>query len=142
MVLDTNVLVAALRSDCGASRRILEKALEGAISILISVPLMIEYEAVLTGPNQLAVTGLSVQQTAALLDSVAAIAEPIPLRFLWRPRLKDPTDEMVLETAVNGRVDWLVTFNLTHLKAAAADFGIPVVTPRELWKEVFSNEKK
>jgi hypothetical protein len=60
----------------------------------------------------------------AILDAVAAVAEPVRLRFLWRPQLKDPADEMVLETAVNGIADRLVAFNLRHLKPAAKKFGI------------------
>jgi len=97
---------------------------------------MIEYEAVLTRPQQLSATGLSIGETNAVLDAVAAMVEPIQSRFLWRPRLKDPADEMVLETAVNGRADRLVTFNLRHLKAAAAEFGIRTLTPSEAWKEI------
>ena len=135
-VLDTNVIVAALRSERGASRKLLLSALDEEIVTLASVPLMIEYEAVLTRPQQLSATGLTIGETNAVLDAVAAIAEPIQLHFLWRPRLKDPADEMVLETVVNGRADRLVTFNLRHLKAAVEEFGIRVLTPPEAWKEI------
>lgn len=135
-VFDTNVLVAALRSDRGASRKLLTGVLDGEILALASVPLMIEYEAVLTRPLHLLATGLSVGETNAVLDAVAAIVEPIQLRFLWRPRLKDPADEMVLETAVNGRADRLVTFNLRHLRAPAEEFGILALRPPEAWKEI------
>ena len=141
-VLDTNVLVAAPRSERGASRKLLVSALDEEIVTLASVPLMIEYEAVLTRPQQLSATGLTIVETNAVLDAVAAIVEPIQLRFLWRPRLKDPADEMVLETAVNGRADRLVTFNLRHLKAAAEEFGIRVLTPPEAWKEIESGYAK
>jgi putative PIN family toxin of toxin-antitoxin system len=135
-VLDTNVLVAALRSERGASRKLLMSALDGEILVLASVPLMIEFEAVLTRPQQLFATGLTTGETNALQDAVAAVVEPIQLHFLWRPRLKDPADEMVLETAVNGRADRLVTFNVRHLKAAVEEFGIRVMTPPEAWKEL------
>ena len=111
-------------------------ALDRKIEMLASVPLMIEYEAVLTRPHHLEAAGLSVGETNAVLDALAAVSEPVPLRFLWRPRLKDPADEMVLETAVNGRADRLVTFNLRHLKPVAAEFGIRVGAPLEAWKEV------
>jgi len=135
-VLDTNVLVAAFRSDRGASRKLLLAALDGEILVLASVPLMVEYEAVLTRPEHLSASGLSVQETNAVLDAFAAVVEPIRLRFLWRPRLKDPADEMVLETAVNGRADRLVTFNLRHLMRAAEEFGIRTLTPPGAWKEI------
>jgi putative PIN family toxin of toxin-antitoxin system len=142
VVLDTNVLVASFRSDRGASRKILLNVLSRKIPVLVSVPLMIEYEAVLTRPEQLAATGLTISETNAVLDALAAVAEPVSLRFLWRPRLKDPADEMVLETAVNGRANRLVTFNVRHLKEAAAEFGIPAVTPPQIWKEMEFLEKK
>ena len=136
LVLDTNVLVAALRSDQGASRKLLLAALDRRIRIVASVPLILEYEAVLTRPAHLAATGLSIQETNTVLDALVAVAEPIRLRFLWRPRLKYPADEMVLETAVNGGADRLVTFNLRHFKPTAKEFGILAVTPPEAWKEV------
>jgi putative PIN family toxin of toxin-antitoxin system len=141
-VLDTNVLVAALRSDSGASRRLLSSAIDGTIIVLASVPLMVEYEAVLTRTEHLSATGLSVEETNAVLDALASVAEPIQLLFLWRPRLKDPADEMVLETAINGRADRLVTFDLRHLKAAAEEFGIMTITPSVTWKEIRRREKK
>jgi predicted nucleic acid-binding protein len=77
-----------------------------------------------------------------VLDVLASVAEPVRLRFLWRPRLKDPADEMVLETAIIGRADRLVTFNLRHLKAAAEEFGMMTVTPPAAWKEIQRHEKK
>ena len=142
-VLDTNVLVAALGSDKGASRRILLTALGGDIVVVASVPLMIEYEAVLTRREQLLATGLTAGETNAVLDAFAAVTEPVLLRFLWRPQLRDAADEMVLETAVNGRADRLVTFNVRHLRQAAERFGIVTATPPEAWKEICSlNEKK
>ena len=139
-VLDTNVLVAALRSDLGASRKLLLSAMDGRIAVLASVPLMFEYEAVLTRSQHLSVTGLTIAETNAVLDGFAAVVEPIQLRFLWRPRLRDPSDEMVLETAVNGRADRLVTFNLRHLGPAAKEFGILAVTPPDAWKEIHAKK--
>jgi predicted nucleic acid-binding protein len=67
---------------------------------------------------------------------VATVAEPVVLRFLWRPRLKDPADEMVLETAVNGQADRLTTFNVRHLGEAARQFGIRAAPPGEIWREI------
>jgi predicted nucleic acid-binding protein len=63
-----------------------------------------------------------------LVDALAAVAEPVEIRFLWRPDLRDPDDAKVLEVAVNGRADWLVTFNVADL-AVAARFGINVGRP-------------
>jgi predicted nucleic acid-binding protein len=85
---------------------------------------MVEYEAVLTRSEHLKASGLAADEVNAILDAIARIAIPVDLRFLWRPLLKDPGDEMVLETAVNGAADRLVTFNERHMAAAARDFGI------------------
>lgn len=143
LVLDTDVMVAALRSDRGASRQLLLAALNGEIQLLVSVPLMFEYEAVLTRPIHLDAADLNAKEVGEILDAVAKIAIPVHLRFLWRPRLKDPADEMVLETAVNGGAERLVTFNIRHLADAARQFGIRVVAPIAGWKEVQGrNEKK
>jgi len=110
---------------------------------MASVPLMIEYEAVLTRPEHLSASGLTVGETNAVLDAFAVVADPIRLRFLWRPQLRDPADEMVLETAVNRRADRLVTFNVRLLREAAERFGIVTAPPPEAWKEIRSlNEKK
>jgi putative PIN family toxin of toxin-antitoxin system len=137
VVLDTDVLLAALRSDRGASRQLLLFALERRFVLLISVPLMLEYEAVLTRPEQLEKTGLNARETNVVLDALTAVMdEPVDLRFLWRPRLSDPADEMVLDTAVNGHANRLVTFNLRHLSKAAAEFGIQACAPGEILWEI------
>ena len=136
------MVVAALRSDKGASRQLLASALNRQIDLLVSVPLMLEYEAVLTRPEHLAAAGLTAEAVNEVLDALAAVLVPVRLRFLWRPKLKDPADEMVLETAVNGGADRLVTFNVRHLAAAAAEFGIRVTRPREAWKECRPDEAK
>jgi putative PIN family toxin of toxin-antitoxin system len=136
LVLDTDVVVAAFRSERGASRQLILAALDGKVTLLSSVPLMLEYEAVLMRPEQLAHTGLTAAEANAVLDALAAVIEPVSLRFLWRPQLQDPADEMVLETAVNGCADRLATFNLRHLAHAAARFGIRAAQPGKIWREI------
>lgn len=126
LVLDTDVVVAAFRSDQGASRRLLLAALGREFLMLVSVPLMLEYEAVLKRPEQLSVAGLATEQVDVVLDALAAVVEPVRLAFHWRPTLKDPSDEMLLEMAVNGRADRLLTFNVKHFGEAAERFGICV----------------
>ena len=105
LVLDTDVVAAALRSDRGASRQLLLCALDDRVELLVSVPLMVEYEAVLSRREHLAVIGLTSGQVSEILDALVVVAIPVRLSFLWRPRLKDPADEIVLETAVNGAAD-------------------------------------
>ena len=134
--------MAGLRSDRGASRQLLISALDREIEMLVSVPLMVEYEAVLTRPEHLDASGMTSRQVNEVLDALARVLIPVPLRFLWRPRLKDPADEMVLETAVNGAADRLVTFNVRHLAVAAREFGVRVLRPPEMWKEVRRRNEK
>jgi predicted nucleic acid-binding protein len=125
-------MVAAIRSDRGASRRLLRAALQGAgVTLLISVPLLIEYEAVMTRPEHLSVAGLTAAEVGSLLDAVAAVAERVRPAFLWRPLLPDIDDDMVLETAVNRRADGIVTFNRRDFAPAAQQFGIAVLWPAE-----------
>jgi len=136
VVLDTDVLVAAIRSDRGASRLLLTQALEGQYPLLVSVPLMLEYEAVLTRAEHLEAANLSSDDVQALLDAVAVVAEPIRLSYLWRPGLSDPQDDMVLETAVNGRADLLVTFYQRHFAPAAVQFGLKVLRPGDAVRQL------
>ena len=128
-MLDTDVMVAALRSSRGASRRLLLGALDGSFQLLLSVPLILEYEAVLSRPEHLAACGLSAAEIGRVLDDLAGIAQPVSLSFRWRPRLSDPNDDMVLETAVNGNADAIVTFNQRDFEAAIRDFGCAVILP-------------
>lgn len=141
LVLDTDVLVAALRSDQGASRQLLLGALDQRFALLVSVPLMIEYEAVLTREEHLTASGITAEEMTTVLDALAGVIEPVRLRFLWRPRLKDVADEMVLETAVNGGADYLVTFNEKHLGAAAREFGIMPLRPKEALVKMREQER-
>lgn len=130
-MLDTSVLVAALRSDAGASRLLLAGALDRRYALLVSVPLMVEYEAVLLRAEHLEASELSAREVGVILDALAAVAEPVRLSFLWRPLLGDPADDMVLETAVNGRAELLVTFNRRHFTKAARRFQTRVASPGE-----------
>lgn len=102
LVLDTAVMVAALRSNRGAANRLLAAGLQRRYVLLTSVPLMLEYEAVLTRPEHLDTAGLTREDIGVLLDAVASAGELVRLHFSWRPQVADPDDDMVLETAANG----------------------------------------
>jgi putative PIN family toxin of toxin-antitoxin system len=128
-VLDTDVLVAAFRSDTGASRQVLEAARAHRFDLLLSVPLMLEYESVLTRPEHLAASGASREDVSAVLDELASVGKRVELLIRTRPMLLDPNDEMVLETAINGRADAIVTFNERDFRPAAARFRCSVVRP-------------
>lgn len=137
IVLDTNVFVAGLQSRNGASNRILRSIPERRFLLLASVPLFLEYESVLKRPERLAHHGFTSEQLDAFLDVWAAYCAPVTLHYLWRPQLRDAQDEMVLETAVNGGADALVTFNVQDFRAAAPKFGLTILTPAE-WLATWS----
>jgi putative PIN family toxin of toxin-antitoxin system len=129
--MDTDVIVAAMCSPGGASAAILRAAREGRVTLLVSVPLGMEYAAVCSGPEHRLAASLSEREVEIFLDAVLAMAEPVETHFLWRPQLRDPGDETVLEAAVNGRADALVTFNVRRFGTAPARFGIEVIIPLE-----------
>ncbi len=132
-MLDTNVLVAALRSPSGASARLIEAMLQNRFVMVANAALFIEYESVLTRPEHLLPAGRSASQIVAALDEIASKVDRAERRFSWRPQMRDADDEMVLEAAVNGRADAIITFETRTFKAAAARFGVSIMTPREIW---------
>ncbi|MBK5968350.1 MULTISPECIES: putative toxin-antitoxin system toxin component, PIN family [Thiorhodovibrio] len=134
-VLDTSVLVAASRSRLGASFALLEALRAGRYQALASVPLMLEYEAVLCREGQLEASGRDLATTGAFLDALSLCMEPVHLYYLWRPQLRDAADEMVLETALNGRADVLVTLNVSDFEPAKA-FRLKVLTPGHFFREL------
>ena len=131
VVLDTAVVVAAMRSPRGASAAILRAAREGRATLLASVPLALEYEAVASRAEHRLAAGLSEREVKIFLTAVVAMAEPVMTHFLWRPQLRDLGDEMVLEAAINGRADALVTFNVRDFGTVPAQFGVEVLLPRQ-----------
>jgi putative PIN family toxin of toxin-antitoxin system len=136
LVLDTDVVVAAMRSPAGASAELLRLARRGRVWLLVTVTLAVEYEAVCLKAEHRTAAGLSEQEVRVFLDAVVALAEPVETHYLWRPQLRDPGDEMVLEAAVNGRAEGLVTFNVRDFGKAPARFGVEVMMPREVMERV------
>jgi len=135
-VADTDMIVAAMRSPGGASAAILRAVRREKVDLLLSVPLAMEYEAVCLRPEHQIAAGLSEQEVLIFVDTVIAMAEPVKIHFLWRPQLRDPSDEMVLETAVNGQADLLVTFNARDYGTVPERFGIQVMTPRRAMERI------
>ncbi len=136
VVLDTSVIVAALRSRRGGSNAIL-RLVAGRLLIPLATPaLFLEYEDVLKRPEQRLAHGLSNAQLDQLLAALASAVEPVTVHIAWRPQLKDPDDEMVFDAAVNGRADALVTFNVSDFAEAAGRFGLSVIRPAELLERI------
>lgn len=128
-VLDTDVVIAAYRSPTGASAALLGAVLENKVQILANVPLFIEYEAKCTLETHRQAAGLSLDQAYTFIDGLAALIHPVHTHFLWRPTLRDENDEMVLEAALNGGADAIVTFNMRDYAAATQRFNIEILTP-------------
>lgn len=136
VVFDTSVLVAGLRSRLGASNRVLYAIAEGRCVPLVSTAVFLEYEAVLSRPEQLFATQMSVVDVQGFLAAFASAAEPVEISFRWRPQLSDPADEMILEAAANGGADVIVTHNTRDFQSVALRFGIRTVSPAKFLKEV------
>lgn len=135
VVLDTSVLVAALRSRRGASNALLRYVSSEQVKPLVSPALFLEYEDVLKRPEQMAAHGFDLEAIDGFLAAFASSALAVECHFRWRPQLRDPGDEMVLETAVNGSADALVTHNVRDFGPARA-FALRVLTPGEFLKEL------
>ncbi|MBI4544776.1 MAG: putative toxin-antitoxin system toxin component, PIN family [Gemmatimonadetes bacterium] len=133
IVLDTNVFVSGLRSRLGASHKLLSLVGTGVFELVLSVPLILEYEDAATRPNQQLV--FSRAELTEILDHLCSVARQQPIYYLWRPLLPDPKDDLVLEAAVAGACDTIVTFNLRHFRGVAR-FSIRVQTPGQFLQEL------
>jgi putative PIN family toxin of toxin-antitoxin system len=131
LVLDTNIVVAAMRSPTGASAALLRAARRAQINMLANVALALEYEATCLLAEHRLAAGLSQEETTVFVDAVIALCEPVENAFMWRPQLRDPADEMVLEAAVNGHAKAIVTFNGRDFQDAARIFGVGIWLPSE-----------
>jgi putative PIN family toxin of toxin-antitoxin system len=133
VVLDTDVVLAGLRSRRGASRAWLRAVLRQEVEIVLSVPLVLQYQDVLLRPRNLAAMRLDGDQVGRLLDGLCRVGRLVEISFLWRPMLRDPDDEMVLEAAVHGRADRLLTFNLRDF-VGSQRVGVRVELPGPAWR--------
>ena len=129
--MDTNVVVTAMRSPTGASAELLRLARSGKLTLLANVALALEYEAICGVAEHRLAAGIDRKAVDAFVDAVLAMTEPVETHFLWRPHLRDPADELVLEAAVNGRADAIVTFNRRDFGEVPLSFGIEVIAPAE-----------
>jgi predicted nucleic acid-binding protein len=136
LILHADVVVAAFRSDRGASRVLLGWARARKFELLLSVPLLLEYEAVSTRSENLIASGADRDDVGAVLDELASICRTVEITIRTRPTLSDPDDEMVLETAINGMADAIVTFNDRDFKPAAIRWRCAVLRPRDVVRQL------
>ena len=134
-VLDTSVLVAGLRSRNGASFVLLRMVQHRRIVPLVTIALFLEYEDVLKRTETREASKMTMDTVDRFLGGLAAAAEPVEVHLRWRPQLRDAGDELVLEAAVNGRAEALVTHNVADFRSAAPRFGLRLMRPGELLAE-------
>lgn len=135
IVLDTNVLIAGLRSPRGASFELLRRIGSEDFELSVSVPLVLEYEAV--AKRHARSLGLSFQDVDDLLDYICSVAQHREIFYLWRPVLRDPQDDLVLELAVEAGAEFVVTHNLRDF-GEATRFGVQPITPQEFLRRLRS----
>ncbi len=135
LVLDTDVIVAAMRSPSGASAELLQQIDKGQAVMLLSVALALEYEATCQRAEHRLAAGLGGTEVGIFIDGLVVLAEQVIPYFRWRPQLRDAGDEMVLEAAVNGQADAIVTFNQRDFGVAPGRFGVMLLKPMEaVWR--------
>ena len=133
-MIDTNVIIAALRSQRGASALLLSLLAEGRFEMHISIPLVLEYDDVLL--RQRSELGLSAEDIDSLIDSLCALGiRHERIHFNWRPSLLDERDEHILDLAVKGGCEAIITYNIRDF-GGAEPFGIRAVTPQTLLREI------
>jgi putative PIN family toxin of toxin-antitoxin system len=134
IVIDTNVLVAALKSSMGASFALVSKLPSEKFQIVLSVPLYLEYQDVLTRDENM--PGKSTkEEIMGFLRYLCSISHLQDVFFLWRPFLRDPNDDMVLETAVASNSKYILTYNLKDFKEIER-FGITAIKPADFLKKL------
>ncbi len=141
VILDTNVLVSALRSDMGASYAIVSQLPSKRFQMALTVPLYLQYQDVLTRPEHM--TGASRRDDILnFLRYLCSIAHQQRVFFLWRPWLKDPQDDMVLEAAVASQCRYIITHNLRDFTGSRIEehFGIVPMRPGEFLHRLRSRE--
>ena len=139
LVLDTSVLVAALRSRRGASFKLLSQIDAGIYQTAVSVPLVFEYEAV--GKRHARAAGLTHEDIDDVIDYICQVSIQQGIFYLWRPFLKDPGDDLVLELAVAAECDAIVTHNVRDFAGIEEQFQVAVWTPQQALRAIGGTQK-
>ncbi|MDB5359658.1 MAG: twitching motility protein PilT [Rhodospirillales bacterium] len=136
VVIDTDVLLSAFISPTGASRELTLDALDGKFALLLSTPLLVEYESVLRRPQHLKRAKATDAEVTEILDALAGVCVPVVFDYQWRPTGAHADDELVVETAINGHADALATFNLKDMRDTGALFGFHAQRPGPLVRRI------
>jgi putative PIN family toxin of toxin-antitoxin system len=133
--MDTSVLISGFRSSLGASARFLELIGTGRFQLVSTVPLFLEYEAVLLRPEIREAAQITVLEAHRALDALTLHIMRADIHFNYRPQLRDPDDEHVLEAAINGFANAIVTHNVADFLPAAPVWKIQVLRPGRIIQE-------
>lgn len=133
IVIDTNVFISALRSKKGVSYRLVMAIGSGLFDMNISVPLILEYEG--AAKRLIGETKLTSGDIDDIIDYICSVAKHWKIFYLWRPFLKDPKDDMLLELAVTSTSNFIITYNKKDFQGSE-NFGIKAVTPKEFLKKI------
>lgn len=133
IVIDTNVILSSLISKKGASYKLVSLIGSGKFEINISVPLILEYESI--SLEHLDLLYLEEQDIIDFIDYICTIGKKCQIFYLWRPFLRDPKDDMILELALNSRSDYIVTYNKKDFKGVEI-FGVDVLTRKEFLEKI------
>lgn len=136
LVLDTNVVVSALRQRAGASAEVVRRVLRGELAAAASTALHLEYEAVVTRPEHLQAAGFTRADAMVVLDALAVAMDEAPIWWRLRPMSTDPGDDLVIEAAFNAGADIVVTSNARDVAKPCSVLGIRTVTPHMLLLEL------
>jgi putative PIN family toxin of toxin-antitoxin system len=132
IVLDTTVVVSAIRSGSGASAEVIRLVAIGQLTLLLDFKLICEYREVVMRPQHITASGMTVRDAEAILTMLESVATPVLVLVKPRPLSQDRDDDMVIDIAINGHADAIVTNNFKGFRAASTRFGIRVLTPKEL----------
>lgn len=140
IVLDTSVLIAALRSPSGASAELLRLAVKQRITLLGSLSLALEYLDVCARAESRRATAVTEADALRFANEVVALLDPVEIRFRWRPVSPDPGDDHVVETALNGGAEAIVTFNARDFVQASQRFGLPALPPADILRKLEAHD--
>lgn len=130
IVFDTAALITAVRSETGAAAEIVRLLIRGDIELLLDYKLAAEYRDVALRPEHVSASRKTTEEIEAIIEALEAVAVPVVVEVVHRPLSSDPNDDMVLDLAINGNADSIVTNNVKHFVVAAKRFGVRVLTPR------------
>ncbi len=136
LTLDTNILYQVLRSNCGASYYIFQQVRNRKIQISLSVPVFNEYQEVLTRRKSLKEFGLEIKDIEKFLRFIAYVGKTFEIYYLFRPNLKDESDNKFLELALTSQSDYLVTNNIKDFQNSELNFDqLQIITPANFTKK-------